>query len=181
MVLPGHLAGGYLAARALMALSNPALSRPEINALYIITILAAEAPDLDLIRFFFEHRSLKLQKTDSHRKYASHAPAAWLFGSFVIVLAGYLLGIPFVSYAGLAVLCGSWSHFILDSVEYGIMWLWPFSKKMFALRYPVQEEIDEQIGTISYYWQFIKKYYCKYITFYLELIVIAVAVWVAFH
>lgn len=181
MVLPGHLAGGYLATYALLNATGASFDSTHTIALYVIGILAAEMPDLDLIPFFFEHRSMKLQKTDSHRKYASHAPAVWLIIGLVIAAIGYLLGSLFTSYAGFTLIVGSWSHFIADSIEYGIMWLWPFSHKQYALHKVEPEEIEEQKGTISYYWTFIHRYYIRRYTFWVECLTIALAAWVAFR
>ena len=151
-----------------------------MTALYVIGLIASEGPDFDLIKFFFEHRSMKLQKADSHRKYWSHAPLVWLMASLTIVLAGYIAGSQFTSYIGWTILFGSWSHFIFDSIEYGIMWLWPFSKKPFYLHTAPVENIDERKGTLAYYWTFIWKYYLRLWTFYLEIAVILLALWVLF-
>ncbi|MCX6715863.1 MAG: metal-dependent hydrolase [Candidatus Taylorbacteria bacterium] len=181
MVLPGHLAGGFLATKLLFFISGAIFTPAQTTILYVIGILASEMPDLDLITFFFEHKSLKLQKTDSHRKYISHAPIVWLILSLLIVLVGYIIGNQFTSYIGWVILFGSWSHFVFDSIEYGIMWLWPFSKHFYCLRTVPPEEIDDQKGTLGYYWTFIWKYYVKFWTFYLEIIIIMLALWVAFH
>lgn len=177
MILPGHLAASYLATKLLLNLTNAKFSSTETTTLYVISMIASVAPDLDLFKFFFEHSSLKLQKTDSHRKYVSHAPALWLFGCLFIVLIGYITSNPFVSYVGWAILVGSWSHFLGDSIEYGIMWLWPISKKFYCIHPVPEEEIDSQKGTLGYYWVFFRDYYIKRWTFYLEITLIALALW----
>ncbi len=177
MILPGHISGGYLATRAILYLVPIAtsFSSTQIIILYIVGIIASEGPDFDLIKFFFEHKSIKLQKKDSHRKYISHTPIFWLVISFAIILIGYIFGNSFVSIIGLIILGGSWSHLIFDSLEYGIMWLWPFSHKFYSIHSVTEEDINEQKGTISYYWTFLTKYYIRRWTFYLEIIVTFIA------
>src|SRR5437868_1384261 len=124
MVLPGHLAGGYLAARALLSLSHAAFTPGQMLALYIIGTLAGDGPDIDLIWYSFKHRVLRSTENDSHRDYLTHAPIVWLAISLLIVLAGSLVSSSFVEFIGWIILCGSWTHLIFDSIEYGVMWLW---------------------------------------------------------
>lgn len=179
MVLPGHIAGGYLATKALLFISHAQFSSKETLVLYVIGIIASEGPDFDLFKFSSDQKSGHTNK-DNHRKYITHAPVVWLGLSAAIYSAGALIGSQFFSYIGLAVLVGSWSHFLADSIEYGIMWLWPFSYKFYTLRHVPEENISGQKGTLAYYWTYITKYYVKRWTCYVEILLIAVAILVAF-
>lgn len=176
MVLPGHLAGGYLATKILLSLTAGTISPDQTTALLIIGTLAGEAPDGDLLRFYLVHK-LKLGNDQSHRDYFSHSPLVWLVISLLIVVSGSMTGSNFFQLIGWTVLAGSWSHFLLDSIEYGIRWLWPFSQKRFAIHHrPEEERSTEGAGTVSYYWRFIKNEYVKRISFYCEVVIVVVAI-----
>lgn len=176
MVLPGHLAGGYLSASILLTLTQPALSHSEILTIIITATLAGELPDIDIGILFLEHLFSKGPHKESHREYITHAPLFWLMISLGIVgLAGAENSI-FYQYIGWAILCGTWTHFLLDSIEHGITWLSPFSMKRFYLRKAVEAENSHRKGTIPYYIEHIRNDYIKTWTFYAEIIVLIVAV-----
>ena len=185
MVLPGHLAGGYLVTRIILAITHAVFTPAQTLALLIIGTLAGEGPDIDLIWYSFSHIVLKSKKNDDHREFITHAPLVWLIGSLIVVAIGALIGSLFIEYIGWLILAGSWTHFILDSIEYGIMWLWPWSHKRYALRLAASdnsnEPADEKAGTISGYWRFITKRYIHYWSFWLEIILTCVAIYAAFH
>jgi len=129
MVLPGHIAGGYLAAEAILLLAHPALPASQLTALLIIGTLAGEAPDIDLIWFYLEHRFNKTVNVEGHRDYVTHAPLVWVIISLIIAVIGMAAHSVFTEYIGWMILAGSMSHFILDSIEYGVTWLWPLTNK----------------------------------------------------
>lgn len=181
MVLPGHLAGGYLATRALLSLTHATFSSTKTTALLIIGTLAGDGPDIDLFWYSFKHRVLKSQVKDDHREYVSHAPLLWLAVCLVIALIGLLVGSVFTEFIGLAILVGSWSHLILDSVEHGVMWLWPLSSKLFSVSSHRDPEVPGEPGSVRAYWNFIVKAYPKRITFWLEIIVTLIGIYVLVH
>jgi hypothetical protein len=186
MVLPGHLAGGYIMARLLLSVSHPSLSAEQIGALTVVGALAGELPDIDLVRAYF-------QKTD-HHQYFTHAPFFWLMISLGIVGGGFIFGSLFTEYVGWMILAGTWTHllldlsWILDPTEYGVMWLWPFTNKRFMFR-KTSEEMKMKSGsintkeyaTIPYYWKFLTQEYCKYWTCYVEILITLVAIYLLFH
>jgi hypothetical protein len=183
MILPGHLAGGYLATKTLVLLTNPVVSSNEITILFFVGLIASIVPDADLIAFFFEHKSTKPNKIESHRKYPTHAPFFWFIVSLFFVASGYASGSVFIQYIGWSVLVGSWSHFVLDSIEGGIMWLWPFSKKRMYIKETNdsgENKIHKRQGTLSYHVQFISKVYIKNTSFYIEILITCVAILVIF-
>ena len=73
MVLPGHLAGGYLASRAVLFLTHATFTPVQTATLLVIGTLAGEAPDIDFIFFYFNQRSKTSKKVAEHRDYFTHA------------------------------------------------------------------------------------------------------------
>jgi len=184
MVLPGHLAGGYLTALAVLEIAHTALPTPltphEATALLIFGTLAADLPDLDLFWFSFKHRVLGSQTDDNHRNYVSHAPIIWLAIALIVVGIGALAGSTFTELIGWLILSGSWTHFLLDSIEFGVMWLWPFSHKRFCLRRVEEVDTGVPLGSFAHYWRQITRVYPTRITFWCELTVTLAALVVAF-
>lgn len=176
MLLPGHVAAGYLVSKALIHAGNFPLSPQESNIVIAAGVISSIIPDLDLIYFFFKNKSGKLQDDKSHRTLYSHAPFLW-------ALAGILLYIvaptEVVKVSGLALWLGSWSHFIGDSVEYGIMWLWPFSSKQLSIR-RINNKGPEEKAFVRFYWKFFWGIYVRNWTFWIELGVITLALFVYF-
>jgi hypothetical protein len=190
MVLPGHIAGGYLAARGLLAFFHPGFDILETNALLVVGMLAAELPDIDLIRFYFEHKADSSNRkndpnnknnSDSHRDYITHAPFLWMVISLAIAATGYICGWIFISWIGWMVLSGTLSHFILDSLEHGVMWLWPSSSKRFVLKKdgPI-DDVDARPGSPAHHARYIVQVYPKTLTFWFEIIITVLALLVFF-
>ena len=131
MVLPGHLSGGYLAARAVLALAPAAaaFSPTQTTILLVIGTLFGDSPDIDLFFYYFNQKSSHPDNNENgHRHYITHAPIFWLCVSLTIVLIGWLSGSLFTQFVGWMILSGSWSHLLLDSIEFGVRWFWPFSQ-----------------------------------------------------
>jgi hypothetical protein len=185
MVLPGHIAGGYLFTRAFLALTHATFSASQTTALLIIGTLAGELPDIDLLRFYLANRS-GFSIDHNHRLYATHAPLFWLIVSLIVVALGYIVSSPFVIYLGWIILSGSWGHLILDSIEDGVMWLWPFSRQRFALRNVPDFDAAKYAGkyrpgTFAFYWDYIWTVYIgRRVTFYVEIFITLAAIWVLF-
>jgi len=170
-----------LAARAVLFFANAVLSPVQTASLLAIGTLAGEAPDIDLIFFYFNQRSATSKKMDSHRSYPTHAPMAWLIACLAVVLGGHIAGSAFAELVGWMILAGSWSHFTLDSIEYGIRWLWPFTNRRFCLKEVPEFVSDKPSGTLSYYWALVTTAYLKQITFYFEIAIVLAALWAAFR
>ena len=187
MVLPGHLAGGYLAAATLLSVLHPDFSTTQINTLLLIGTLAGELPDIDLFFFNWKHRKDTVVENnsndnESHRNYITHVPLFWLLISLIIILSGYALNLvsinsTFIQWTGWIILIGTWSHLILDSIEYGIRWLSPISKKRYALKTKiVQEKIVGKSGSLLQYFHYLIKIYWKSWTFPLEILISMIAI-----
>ncbi len=140
MVLPGHLSGGYLATTALLGIFHPDFSTNEIITLLIVGTLAGELPDIDLFFFNIKYRHQQANRNDSHRNYITHIPFFWLAISLLVVIIGLIINSQFTEYVGWIILAGTWSHFILDSIEYGIRWFAPISNKRIAIKTEFHEK-----------------------------------------
>jgi hypothetical protein len=164
MLPPGHIAGGYLTAKVLLHFTHQAFSHTQINQLLWWGVFFGFAPDLDSFYTFFKSKSFKVNpKAGDHRKYFSHAPILWLLAGLTVYAAATS---PFFKTFGLLIWLSSWSHFVLDSIQYGIMWLWPLNKKVYCF-YPltnkgnintVMIEAAENQKFFNYWVIFIKEY-----------------------
>ncbi len=174
MLPPGHIAAGYLTGYVLLKVANPALSPQEVQHLMMWTTFFGFAPDLDTFWAFFKQKSFLLsgEKQVSHRKFYSHAPIIWLVVGLLIYFFGSSV---YIKYFGLSLWLGSWSHFLLDSIEYGIMWLWPFSNKVYALKNVEIKVFIPEKNFFKHTWQFLKIYSTR-VTFYLEVLIILIAI-----
>ncbi len=172
MLPSGHFAAGYLVSVALTKLADTSLTTSQINLITIVGTLVAVAPDIDLVYYFIRKKKGKLKKDESHRFYITHAPILWL----ILGLGIYFFNVDvFWKMIGLSIWIGSWSHFILDSIEFGIPWLWPISQKVFAFKKDIPETPDYGTQIIKSQWDFIINTYPKMITSFIEILIIAFA------
>ncbi len=176
MLPTGHVAAGYLTAAAILKFTNPGFSESEVGCILWFGVFFGFAPDLDIIYFFIKHKTMlvsgKDSKEDSHRKYLSHAPVLWLIPALLVVLFAPSL---YWKYVGLLFWLGSWSHFVLDSIDYGIMWLWPFSNQVYALKNRGVKLQVTETGLFTHSIGFLKLY-SRRASFYLEVCIIICAI-----
>lgn len=179
MVLPGHLAGGYLATTALLTLSHAEaiLTPGQTITLTLIGTLAGDAPDID-IALYYLNQKFSARKRDGHRDFITHTPFFWACICAGIMLIGQTIDSSFIRYIGFVLLAGSWTHLILDSIENGVRWLYPLSNKSFYLRYVEDPIIQGTKGTIPYYWKFVTGAYLRRYTFYAEILITCAAIYV---
>lgn len=173
MLPPGHVAAGFLTAYAVVKIFNPNLDPSQINQLLALGAFFGFVPDLDNFMAFAKVKSWYYYHKDNsiHRRFYSHIPLLWLIAGSLIYLTSSLL---FVKYLGLLVWLASWSHFLLDSIEYGVMWLWPFNFEVWAFKNRgVAVQIDE--NSFARYWMSFLKLYFKRPTFYFEIIILIIA------
>ena len=174
MLPPGHIAGGYLVTYSLINIFQPQLSLMEIHQLFWYGMFFGFAPDLDMFFSFFRQRSCILQKEYNHRKLYSHTPIVWLIAGGVVILFSQSL---FTTYIGLLIWLAGWSHCAFDSLNYGIMWLFPFSKRLFSVTDTgVEIEISER-RFFPYWMAFVENYVIRFrFTFVCEVGVVIAAV-----
>lgn len=173
----GHLAGGYLVSRCVFSVMGLPLGGNE--SLFAVGVAASVIPDLDVLYAFIRTRSATIQTaSEDHRRYVSHRPLAWFALSVPIMLHG--VG-ETGRIAGLLVLCGSWAHFALDSLQYGIMWLWPFSHKLYAYRDVGKDIVIDEKRFFPFWKTFLVRYVREFrLATGAELILIAVTVVIHF-
>jgi membrane-bound metal-dependent hydrolase YbcI (DUF457 family) len=172
MLPPGHIAGGFLTATAVLKILKPDLPAPQTNQLLWWGAFFSFAPDLDTFVSFANERAWFVKDPkNNHRKYLSHVPLLWLLTGLLIYFSA---SSAYIRILGLMLWLCSWSHFLLDSIEYGIMWLWPFNKSVFAIRNKGNDTRIESTGFTSYWLEFLKAYAATW-TFYFEVLIILAA------
>lgn len=179
MLPPGHIAAGYLTGYALLKFAHPALDAQQQTQLLWWSAFFGFAPDIDVFFVFFTTHSLLVagDKDVNHRKYFTHAPVLWLLAGIVIY---FFASSVYVKYFGLLFWLASWSHFVLDSIEHGVMWLWPFSNKVFALKSQGVRKVIPEKNFLKHSLQFLK-FYTTRLSFYLEALIIIIAFAVLLH
>jgi hypothetical protein len=174
MILPGHLAAGYLVAKAVLA-THREISATETHKLILLGIFSGWIPDSDLIYYFAKDKSFKFQDGTTHRSYITHTPFFW---TMVGAVAG-LLTHSFLVFLVLSL--GAASHIFLDSFGsgHGLMWLWPFSTKKFS--FVKFKEVNPQKENLILYYGLLFKEYARHITFWLEIIITILALWIMYN
>lgn len=179
MLPPGHIAAGFLVAEAILKFANPPLPQADLVRLAWWGMFFGFVPDLDNFLAFFKVRSFYYYQKDNsiHRQFLSHVPLLWLVAGLLIY---WLAGSLYWKYVGLMVWAGSWSHFALDSLEYGVMWLWPFNRELWALK---NRGVKKQINVPNFagYWLAFLRLYATRLTCYAELLILAAAALVYTH
>jgi hypothetical protein len=173
MLPTGHIAAGYIVARTFISLVHPALSAVEQQHLLGWGMFFAFAPDLDTFAVFIKMKRFISSDDVSHRKFWSHAPILWLLAGLVVSFFGWAIGDTYIQYFGLILWLCSWSHFALDSIQHGVMWLWPWRKRPLAFLDPeIRSNIPPQ-DFIPYWVKSVKFYMTRMsLSFTLELVVI---------
>lgn len=182
MLPTGHIAAGYLVARGVLALTHPALSSVQQNYLIWWTVFFGFAPDLDMFAAFAQVQRFIVTGKLNHRKFFSHAPILWLLLGVCIAFPAWLMHNLFWEYAGLLAWLGSWSHFALDSIQSGVMWLWPVKTQQFALKDAgLSSELPER-RFVPYWISFLKFYATEAtLSFVLEIVVLLAAIIIFFR
>lgn len=174
MLLPGHLAAGYLTAKALLHFQGGALTASETNLLTVLGAVVGFVPDLDLLPYFVHSRSFELKTSASHRDYPTHFPQLWLLSGLAVA---HFAHAPFLYAAGLIIWLASWSHFLGDSIGGRIAWLWPFTRKRFGIFFWCREAYvkrkDETVR--QYYARLFTTVYAPHPVFLVELALIVSA------
>jgi hypothetical protein len=170
----GHIAAGYLTAELLIEVAKPALSINQLHELLWFGALIGFVPDLDMFYAFWRAKSFQHSGQDfNHREFISHAPLLWLFIAILIIVFAPNL---FVRYLGLLVWLGTWSHFLLDSGSFGVRWLYPFSKRFYALKSPGVKHVNPATTFFAHWWHSLKSYYQENrLAFYVEILLVVTA------
>lgn len=124
MIIPAHLAGGYLALKLADKL------QPEMgfynNEMMVIGILGAILPDIDSFRFKY---------IKDHHDSFTHLPLFWILAFILVFGLEILFKIQIINYT-IALFLGIFSHLFLDWFSgrtTGIKIFYPFSGKAYSL------------------------------------------------
>lgn len=171
MILPGHLALGYLLTYFLIKFSGLSFSPVEVNFLLVLGTVFGAVIDLDFFSYFVKHRTLKLHNNKSHRDQMSHTPILWLAIGLLIY---FYSTDTLTAMVGLVVWISVWGHLLFDTIEHGIMWLYPFSSKRY--RFFMERELPHngKEGLIEHYKVFFMDFYPTTKTFWIEIIVVII-------
>ncbi|MFA5130538.1 MAG: metal-dependent hydrolase [Patescibacteria group bacterium] len=173
MLPPGHVAGAYLVTSAVLILTHPSVSPEQLVILLWIGIFFGIAPDFDFFYGLLKYKTVTAHDDEfDHRKFLSHAPILWLIPSLVIF---FLAPTPFWKEIGLLIWVGSWTHFALDSIETGIMWLWPFRKTKMAVLPTQKEYITDERRFFPFWIGLVRWYALTMTSFWLEILTIVIA------
>jgi len=177
MLPPGHIAAGFLTAKALLYFAHPALTAAQQTHLLWWGIFFGLAPDLDNFVAFAKVKAWWYKPgvdNTIHRKFYTHLPILWLIAG---LLTYFCAQSPYYKTFGLLVWLGSWSHLFLDSIDYGIMWLWPFNKEIWAINNRGVEVKIPAKSFFSYWFNFLKFYIASW-TFSVEIALLILALFV---
>ncbi len=179
MLPPGHVAGGYLTAYALLKITKPDFDITQFHQLLYAGAFFGFAPDLDFFIAFIKVRGFTFSGHEeiNHRNFLTHTPILW----FAIgLLVYYFAQTTFTASVGLLIWLGAWSHFLLDSLQYGIMWLWPFSSYHYSFKdREIQMPHVQKKGFFIYWVSFLRFYKNKLsLTYYSEIVIILIALYV---
>jgi|SRR3989344_2383840 len=181
MLPTGHIAAGYLTAYAAIKILKPDLDQHQVNQLLMMGAFWGFAPDIDEFWFFFKNKSLLVNPVGVkkyHHDYFTHAPVVWLVAGLAVYLVS---SSDYTKFFGLVLWLASWSHFLLDSIEYGIMWLWPLSNKLYALKGGGEKPfVIEEKNFFKHSLKFVYLYATTSISFYLEVLIIIASLIVFF-
>jgi len=115
-MLTAHIPSGYCLARL--------VSRP-VPLLMPAALVGAVFPDFDLLFFYFvDNRAIH------HHRYWVHVPAFW---AVVAALATPVLTRLGYGRTGAVSFGAIVTHLVLDSLNGGIMWLYPFDETLYRL------------------------------------------------
>lgn len=182
MLPPGHVAAGYLVSETALRAMHFKISNHQFQELVLWGAFFGFAPDFDFFIAFAKAHAFKIDLSKAnHRKFPSHAPLLWLIAGAVIY---FFAKTDFGRAFGVILWLSSWSHFILDSA-WGIMWLWPFSTRLYPLpqkyyqdkilRAEAEEREENRKPFLNYWFDFAKNYYFGTLTGALEIIIIITA------
>jgi hypothetical protein len=164
MLPPGHIAAGYLTAEIVLRTFNFDFDTNQIQNLLIWGAVFGFIPDLDFFLAFAKQGKMRIDNdVANHRKFISHAPLLWLAVGVVIFV---FAPTDFVKVLAVLLWLCTWSHFILDA-EWGIMWLWPFSKKLypFSTEFYTRKYQSKRTPTDLRFWHYwlsiIKEYFLR--------------------
>jgi|GEM_PF-1659626 len=173
-----HAAVGYLFSFLLLRIAHAALLPEQINFLLLWGLFWAVAVDWDMIVSALMLKSLKMQDKVSHRRFFTHTP---IFGLVIGLTMYFFSGSLYGQYFALVFLAAFASHMVVDSIEIGIMWFWPFSRKQYFL-FDCNSSSDPYLkeNFFMFHIKMFRNVYMKMKTFYVGIVTVIIALIVFF-
>jgi hypothetical protein len=173
MLPPGHAAAGFLVATVVTHFYG-SFSIEQTHQLLWLGAFLGFAPDLDMFVEFWKLKSFtQPNEKANHRLNITHKPIFWLAIGLTVF---FVSNDPLWKAVGLLLWLGPWSHFVLDSLQYGIQWLWPMSKRFYGLSDPQIIFYTPREDFFGFWLDFIKWYITKLrFTFISEIVILVAA------
>ncbi|HEV8601000.1 MAG TPA: metal-dependent hydrolase [Patescibacteria group bacterium] len=170
MLPPGHIAGGFLAAK----IASHFIPELDHSKYLLLSSFFGFFPDLDFFFAFFKAKKFISREDINHRQFVTHAPLLYL------VVFTALYSFPNLRLFAWTFILGTWSHFLLDSISsVGIAWLYPFTSKLYNKTWDSRIAISEQ-GFLKHWTTFVREY-MKIFSFKAEMAIILVAILVYWY
>ena len=126
----GHLAGGYLVARAFLKLLQP----PPAEEPVLLALGAGSGllPDADTLVYVAKTGAMEFGEDFDHHRWVSHTFPVYLAPGLLLYAYARRQGRQRLSRGALVTLAGTIVHLLQDTIGSGtgLMWAWPFSRRM---------------------------------------------------
>jgi hypothetical protein len=134
MKIEGHLAGGWLASKAVLGYIKPA-SKNERFFLLGLGTLAGFLPDLDFFWYLWKKRGITYESDFRHHTWVTHTFIFYWIPAGLLFIAGSLLGSQKLKHSAVILAAGTTAHLMQDMVGSGdgIMIAYPISRKMVGI------------------------------------------------
>lgn len=131
-MLFAHAPAGFLAAYFTRKIwvtprYGPGLTQKQTYLLYFLGAFFGIFPDIDGLYFYLVNATL------SHREYFTHSFIFYFLVWLILYFIARLLKNNFLKAFSFVFFFAVLSHLLLDSLSYGVMWLYPFSYLPFGL------------------------------------------------
>lgn len=171
----GHIAGGYLITKALFNIIPNNFTQLEREKFSYWGAFFGLFPDIDIFYAFYQSAALTINHSvANHRLYFTHTPLVWLV---IGILIYFFFKKKKQGIFGLVLLTGTWAHMVFDSIDYGVRWLWPFKNLPYAILSNGLKSEFLPLGFFNYWFGFLK-YYSRTPTFYFEILIIILGLYI---
>jgi inner membrane protein len=126
-MLFAHAPAGFLAAYLTRKIWSQKLSNSQINLLYLLGTIFGIFPDIDAIYYYLFSAILR------HREFFTHSLIFYLIVWLVVYLVWRITKKEFLKASSFVFLFASLLHLLLDSLGYGVMWLYPYTNLTFGI------------------------------------------------
>jgi inner membrane protein len=122
-----HAPGGFIAAFVTKRWWTRSLTKKQITILYIVSMIAAVLPDIDVIYFYL------FDATVRHRQHITHSLFLYLLIWLIFYTIGFFKKSQVLKSTGFILFIGGFFHLLLDSVTTGVPWFYPQSLRTWGL------------------------------------------------